>query len=39
MRKIITVTDQQADWIKSQIDAGLDTNDNECIRDLIRREQ
>jgi len=39
IRKIITVTDQQADWIKAQIEAGLYTNDNECIRDLIRRDQ
>ncbi|MDP1653491.1 MAG: type II toxin-antitoxin system ParD family antitoxin [Rhodocyclaceae bacterium] len=39
VRKTITLTDQQDDWIKSQIDAGRYTNDSEFIRDLIRREQ
>lgn len=37
--KTIILTDQQDDWIKAQIDAGHYTNDSECIRDLIRREQ
>lgn len=39
VRKTITVTDQQDDWIKAQIKAGLYTNDSEYLRDLIRREQ
>lgn len=39
VRKTITVTDQQDDWIKAQINAGRYTNDSEYIRDLIRREQ
>jgi antitoxin ParD1/3/4 len=39
IRKTITLTDQQDNWIKSQIGAGLYTNDSEYIRDLIRREQ
>ena len=39
VRKTITVTDQQDNWIKSQIEAGHYTNDSEYIRDLIRREQ
>lgn len=39
VRKTITVTDQQDDWIKAQIEAGHYTNDSEYIRDLIRREQ
>lgn len=39
VRKTITLTDQQDDWIKSQVDAGHYTNDSEYIRDLIRREQ
>ena len=39
VRKTITLTDQQDDWIKAQIDAGHYTNDSEYIRDLIRREQ
>jgi antitoxin ParD1/3/4 len=38
-RKTITVTDQQDNWIKAQIDAGRFTNDSEYIRDLIRRDQ
>lgn len=39
VRKTITLTDQQDRWIKTQIEAGHYTNDSECIRDLIRREQ
>ncbi len=38
-RKTITVTDQQDEWIKTQIAAGGFTNDSEYIRDLIRRDQ
>lgn len=38
-RKTITVTDQQDQWIKAQIDCGHFTNDSEYIRDLIRRDQ
>ena len=39
VRKTITLTDQQDNWVKAQINAGHYTNDSECIRDLIRREQ
>lgn len=39
IRKTITLTDKQDEWIKTQIDSGNYTNDSECIRDLIRREQ
>ncbi|MEG3174391.1 type II toxin-antitoxin system ParD family antitoxin [Sphingomonas sp. ZB1N12] len=39
VRKTITLTEQQNDWIAAQIDAGSYTNDSEAIRDLIRREQ
>ncbi|MFJ2713389.1 type II toxin-antitoxin system ParD family antitoxin [Pseudomonas sp. NPDC087346] len=39
VRKTITLTDAQDSWIKAQIEAGQYTNDSECIRDLIRREQ
>ncbi|WP_308922294.1 type II toxin-antitoxin system ParD family antitoxin [Janthinobacterium sp. J1-1] len=39
VRKTITLTDKQDDWIKAQIAAGRYTNDSEYIRDLIRREQ
>ena len=38
-RKTITVTDQQDNWIKAQIERGAYTNDSEYIRDLIRRDQ
>ena len=38
-RKTITLTDQQDEWIKAQIEAGRFTNDSEYIRDLIRRDQ
>jgi antitoxin ParD1/3/4 len=38
-RKTITITDNQDNWIKSQITAGGFTNDSEYIRDLIRRDQ
>ena len=37
--KTITVTDQQDEWIKAQIEGGDFTNDSEYIRDLIRRDQ
>jgi len=39
VRKTITLTEQENDWIAAQIDAGHYTNDSEAIRDLIRREQ
>ena len=39
IRKTITVTDQQDEWIKSQIKAGGFTNDSEYVGDLIRRDQ
>lgn len=39
MRKTITVTAHQNEWIKAQIAAGGFTNDSEYIRDLIRRDQ
>ena len=39
VRKTITLTDQQDNWVKAQIMAGHYTNDSEYIRDLIRREQ
>jgi antitoxin ParD1/3/4 len=38
-RKTITLTEQQNEWIKAQINAGNFTNDSEYIRDLIRRDQ
>ncbi len=39
VRKTITLTDQQDQWIKAQIAAGEYTNDSEYIRDLVRRDQ
>ena len=39
VRKTITLTDQQDNWINAQISTGRYTNDSEFIRDLIRREQ
>ncbi|MDY0072472.1 MAG: type II toxin-antitoxin system ParD family antitoxin [Thauera sp.] len=39
VRKTISLTEQQDNWVRAQISAGHYTNDSECIRDLIRREQ
>ena len=39
IRKTVTLTEQQGDWIKSRIKAGDFTNDSEYLRDLIRRDQ
>lgn len=39
VRKTITLTEQQDNWVKAQINAGHYTNDSEYIRDLIRRDQ
>jgi antitoxin ParD1/3/4 len=39
IRKTITVTGKQDEWIKAQIDKGDFTNESEYIRALLRREQ
>ncbi len=39
VRKTITLTDAQDDWIKAKIANGDYTNDSEYVRDLIRRDQ
>lgn len=39
VRKTITLTDAQNDWIKAQVANGDYTNDSEYFRDLIRRDQ
>ena len=39
VRKTITLTYQQHDWIKAQIANGDYTNDSEYFRDLVRRDQ
>ncbi|MDX1635190.1 MAG: type II toxin-antitoxin system ParD family antitoxin [Marinobacter sp.] len=39
VRKTITLSDRQSEWVKSRIASGDFTNDSEYIRDLIRRDQ
>ena len=39
VRKTITVTDAQDNWIKARVASGDYTNDSEYLRDLIRRDQ
>lgn len=39
IRKTITLTDKQDEWIKARIASGDYTNDSEYFRDLIRRDQ
>ncbi|MEX0606014.1 MAG: type II toxin-antitoxin system ParD family antitoxin [Marinobacter sp.] len=39
IRKTITLTDTQGNWVKSRIARGDFTNDSEYFRDLIRRDQ
>ncbi|MEE4298579.1 MAG: type II toxin-antitoxin system ParD family antitoxin [Pseudomonadales bacterium] len=39
VRKTITLTDAQDEWIKAQVRNGDFTNDSEYLRDLLRREQ
>ena len=39
IKKSITVTPQQDEWIKAQIASGNYGSDSELLRDLIRREQ
>jgi antitoxin ParD1/3/4 len=38
-RKTITLTEQQDDWVKGQVESGHFGNDSEYIRHLIRRDQ
>ena len=38
VRKTITLTDKQDNWIKAQIEEGNFTNESEYIRDLVRRD-
>ena len=37
-RKTITVSQQQDQWIKSQVETGDYNSDSEYIRDLIRKD-
>ena len=39
IKKSITVTDQQEQWIQAQIATGHYASDSEIFRDLIRKEQ
>lgn len=39
VKKSITVTDQQDNWIKAQIDMGYYGNESEVVRELIRERQ
>ena len=39
VKKSITITDQQDEWIKTQIKSGNYGSDSEVVRDLIRHEQ
>lgn len=39
VKKSISVTGQQNDWIKAQIETGQYGNDSELIRELIRERQ
>jgi antitoxin ParD1/3/4 len=39
IRKTITLTEKQDEWIKAQIVNGDFTNDSEYLRDLVRRDQ
>ena len=39
VRKTISLTAQQVQWIEAQISAGRFPNDSEYIRDLIRRDR
>lgn len=39
VRKSITFTGQQDDWIKLRVQKGDFTNDSEYIRDLVRKDQ
>jgi antitoxin ParD1/3/4 len=39
VKKSITVTDVQNNWLQSQIEQGLYASDSEVLRDLIRQKQ
>ncbi|BFP43174.1 hypothetical protein FGF1_40190 [Flavobacteriaceae bacterium GF1] len=39
VRKSITFTNQQDNWIKLRVQNGDFTNDSEYIRDLVRKDQ
>ena len=39
VKKSVTVTQTQDQWIKAQLERGDYANESEVIRDLIRKEQ
>ena len=39
VRRTITLTDQQDQWVRTKTAAGDFTDDSDYIRDLIRRDQ
>lgn len=39
VKKSITLTDQQNNWLQSQIQKGLYASDSEILRELIREKQ
>lgn len=39
IRKTVTFTTQQDEWIKAQIEVGEFTNDSEYLRHLVREDQ
>ena len=39
IKKSITVTDQQNEWLQSQVHKGLYASDSEILRELIREKQ
>lgn len=39
VKKSITVTDQQEQWLQTQLATGNYASDSELVRDLIRKEQ
>jgi len=39
VKKSISVTDRQNDWIKAQIETGYFGNESEVVRELIRERQ
>ncbi len=39
VKKSITLTDQQNEWLQSQIHKGLYASDSEILRELIRQKQ
>ena len=39
VKKSITLTEKQEEWLQSQLASGNYASDSEIVRDLIRREQ